>query len=382
MKLRAALLAVTLLAAACGETAVADPVGAEAVTGSSTTTPTTTEAETTSTTTTSTTTTSTTTTTTTTTLPPVVLGFAGDTSFTHGNESRGPLVAVTELLAAPDFMVVNLETTVTEPGVGTKANKTYTFRSPPESVDLLTEAGIDAVSLANNHTLDFARPALLRTVELLDAGGVQHFGAGPDPDAAYAPLLVELGGRTLAFVGLNRVPCDWSASGENTRPEVAWTCDAFVPDALAAVAAADEVADFTVVMVHWGIETKHCIEPWQRDLATAYIDRGADLVVGAHPHRLQGVEMIDGVWVAYSMGNFAFPSGRNAGADTGIFLFELNDAGVHLRVQPLRGPAGIVSTIDAATGDRILSDLTDYSFGVAFDEDGVASRTDEGGTCG
>ncbi|NNF69615.1 MAG: CapA family protein, partial [Acidimicrobiia bacterium] len=364
-------------ATGCGQAAVAEsempPVLVSTTPASTTTTaPTTT---------TTTTTPTTTTTTTTTTLPVVTIGFAGDTSFTHGNEARKPLDGVVEQLTTPDFMVVNLETTVTEPGVGTRANKKYTFRSPPESVDLLAAAGIDAVSLANNHTLDFARPALLRTIELLDEGNILHFGAGTDPDAAYAPLLVELGGRDVALVGLNRVPCDWSASGENTRPEVAWTCDAFVADALAAVSAADAVADFTIVMLHWGIEATHCIEPWQRDLATAYIDRGADLVVGAHPHRLQGVEMIDGVWVVYSMGNFAFPSGRNAGADTGIFLFELSEEGVDLRVEPLRGPAGIVTTIEDDTAQRILSDLTDYSFGVGFDEDGRTYETDREGIC-
>ena len=88
---------------------------------------------------------------------PITLGFAGDVSFTHGLHGRDPLGDVTELLTSSDFTAVNLETTVGEPGVGEALDKTYIFRSPPSTVEILHEAGVDVVSLANNHTLDYGQ---------------------------------------------------------------------------------------------------------------------------------------------------------------------------------------------------------------------------------
>jgi poly-gamma-glutamate synthesis protein (capsule biosynthesis protein) len=312
----------------------------------------------------------------------ITLGFAGDTSFTHDLDERDPLGDITAELSAPDLMVVNLETTVAESDVGTRVDKTYTFKSPPRSVDLLVDAGIDAVQLANNHTLDFQRPALLRTLELLDAGDVAYAGAGPDPDAAYAPRFLQVKDWTIGLVAFSRVPCDWSASGENTRPEVAWTCDPFVVDAMASVEAAAAASDLVVVMVHWGIERDHCPQSYQRDLAEAWAAIGADLVIGGHPHVLQGVERIGDTWLVNSTGNFAFPSAREASARSAMFEFTVTEDDVSLRAIPLRITGG---RPHPATGDdaaAILQDLSRWSFGWDFDDDGVAMVTDAESACG
>jgi poly-gamma-glutamate synthesis protein (capsule biosynthesis protein) len=326
-----------------------------------------------------------TTTATTTTVPPkrpIVLGFAGDTSFTHGLHARDPLGDMTSQLSAPDLMFVNLETTVAEAEVGRRVNKTYTFKSPPESVDLLVDAGIDAVQLANNHTLDFERPALLRTLELLDEGGIAHAGAGADPAAAHAPRYLEIDGWTIGLVALSRVPCSWSASGENTYPEVAWTCDPFVVDGMTAVQEAAQHADLTIVMVHWGIELDNCPLPYQRDLAMAWESVGADLIIGGHPHVLQGVERIGDAWLIHSTGNFAFPSARQTSARSAMFEFAISEDGVRLRAIPVRITSGRPTP---ATGDdaaAILDDLSRWSFGFAFDDGGIAVATGEPGACG
>jgi len=321
---------------------------------------------------------------TTTTLPPkptIVLGFAGDTSFTHGLHARDPLGDITAVLSAPDLMFVNLETTVAEPDVGTQVNKTYTFKSPPESVGLLVDAGIDVVQLANNHTLDFQRPALLRTLELLDEGAVPYAGAGADPAGAYAPRYVEVDGWTIGLVALSRVPCDWSASGENTRPEVAWTCDPFIIDGMAAVQAAESQADLVIVMVHWGIELDHCPQTYQRDLAEAWIEMGADLIIGGHPHVLQGVERIGDAWLVNSTGNFAFPSARRASARTALFEFTVSEDDISLRALPVRITSGRPAIAAGNDATAILDDLSRWSFGYEFDETGTAMATDEAGVC-
>ena len=236
-------------------------VPASTTTTSLPTTTSTSAAPTTSTTTRSTTTTSTTTTsTTTTTLPPIVIAFGGDTSFTHGLDRRDPFGEVTELLASPDLMLVNLETTIAERSVGSPLDKEFTFKSPPGAVNLLVDAGIDGVQLANNHIEDFRQPALRRTLELLDEGGVPHAGVGLNADSAYATWLFEVEGWTVGLVAFSRIPCGWARSGVNTRPEVAWTCSAFVEDTVRAVSMASKLADVVVVMVHWGIELSHCPE--------------------------------------------------------------------------------------------------------------------------
>ena len=333
----------------------------------------------------STTTTSMTTTTTSTTIPPkpaIVLGFAGDTSFTHGVHTLDPLAGITTELSKPDAMFVNLETAVAESDVGSAVDKKYTFRSPPVTVELLKDAGVDVVQLGNNHTLDYRRPALLRTLELLDEGGIAYAGAGPDEEAAYAPLFLDVEGWSVSMVSFSRVPCDWSWQGENTRPEVAWTCDPFADKALAAVEAASS-ADVTVVMVHWGIEGDHCPQPYQRDLATAWVEAGADLVIGGHPHVLQGVERIGDAWLVNSTGNFAFPSARDGSARTAIFEFTIaEDADIELAVTPVWGPSARPSPAEESRAGSILSDLDRWSFGIDFDEEGNAFPSDDLGACG
>jgi poly-gamma-glutamate synthesis protein (capsule biosynthesis protein) len=327
----------------------------------------------------------TTTSTTTTTLPPkpvIKLGFAGDTSFTHGLDQRDPLGDVTDLLSAPDLMLVNLETTVAEPNVGTRVAKTYTFKSPPHSVGLLTSAGVDGVQLANNHTLDFERPALLRTLELLDEGGLPHAGAGPDADAAYSATVFDVEEWNVALVAFSRVPCDWAQSGENTRPEVAWTCDPFVVGTLGAVQRAAQGADLVVVMVHWGIERDHCPQPYQRDLAEAWIEVGADLVIGGHPHVLQGVERIGDGWLVHSTGNFAFPSAREASARSALFEFTVSESDIRLRAIPIRISDGRPAPAKGDDDAAILRDLSRWSFGFTFDENGRAMPTTEPSGCG
>jgi poly-gamma-glutamate synthesis protein (capsule biosynthesis protein) len=314
--------------------------------------------------------------------PPIVLGFAGDTSFTHGLHAQDPLGDVTAALSAPDLMFVNLETTVAEEDVGRPVDKTYTFKSPPESVGLLVEAGIDAVQLANNHTLDFERPALLRTLELLDEGGIAHAGAGTDPAAAYAPRYLEVDGWTIGLVALSRVPCSWSVSGENTRPEVAWTCDPFVVEGMSAVQEAAANSDLTIVMVHWGIELDHCPQSYQRDLATAWESMGADLIIGGHPHVLQGVERIGDAWLIHSTGNFAFPSARNTSARSAMFEFTVSEDGTSLRAIPIRISSGRPTPATGDDATAILDDLGRWSFGFTFDDGGYANATGEPGACG
>jgi len=378
MMRRMGVLVLALVAAACSSQGAVS----EATFRSSTTTSTTTSTTASTTTTAPTTTTIKPTTTTTTLPPPLVLGFAGDTQFTYGLDRRDPFADVTDVLSAPDLMFVNLETTIAESDVGTPADKTYVFKSPPDSVALLTDAGIDGVQLANNHMLDYGSDGVIRTLELLDEAGIARAGAGVDREAAYAPRMITVGTRTVAVVAFSRVPCDWSRWNPDSRPQVAWTCDAFVDDTVAAVDAAAAEADVVVVMAHWGIEGDHCRQPYQRDLAELWAEHGADLIIGGHPHVLQGVERIGDAWLVDSTGNFAFPSARGQTADSAIFEFTITQGDVTLQAIPVTIHGGRPQPAEGTVRESILDLLTSYSFGVAFDNDGIAVPTDIPGRCG
>jgi poly-gamma-glutamate capsule biosynthesis protein CapA/YwtB (metallophosphatase superfamily) len=326
------------------------------------------------------TTTSTSSSTSTTTLAPITIAFAGDTSFTHGLADRDPLGDVVPELSAPDLSVVNLESTVAEASVGSPIQKRFLFKSPPKTAAILADAGVDVAALANNHALDYGPEAVLRTIEILEAGGVATAGTGVDAAAAYEPLWLAVGGWNVAIASFSRVPCDSPEPGETYIDEVAWACPQFEEATIDAVASAAD-ADLLVVMVHWGVQSRACPAAHQHDLAAAWIAAGADIVVGSHPHVLQGVERIDGAWVVHSTGNFAFPSARGASSYTALFTFTVAADGTELTVEPMRILSGrpVVAT---SSRQGILDLLTERSFGFAFDADGRAVATDSTGRCG
>ncbi|MDH3301758.1 MAG: CapA family protein [Acidimicrobiia bacterium] len=313
---------------------------------------------------------------------PITLGFAGDTSFTNGLHSRNPFAEVTDLLSAPDLMVINLETAVADPDVGRVfVDKDYLFRSPPAALDLVVDAGIDAVVLANNHTLDFGPEALAQTLQEVDRVGLHRVGAGLTAEEAYQPLILEVGDWTIGLVGLSRVPCDWSASGENTRPWVAWACPSLIDRADAMVVAAVEAADVVVVMVHGGTEGVLCPSPHMVELEQRWASLGADVVVDGHPHVLQGITSWGDTIVVHSAGNFAFPSARGITANSAVFLVEVSEDGIDLRVEPVRVDGGVVRRPTADQHQAIRDQINSVSSGWQLDETGRAVRTDEAGAC-
>ncbi len=240
-----------------------------------------------------------------------------------------PLAAVADRLRAADVTVGNLECAL---GVaGRPAAKSYTFRGPPAAADALRDAGFDVVSLANNHSLDYGEAAQAETLALLDAAGVAHVGSGRNEAAAYAPVFIEARGLRLAFLGYVHVPIEfsgfdtarWRAAGE--KPGLAWAEPARIA---ADVAAARAQADLVIVLLHAGYEGRTTPNAVQRANAYAAIDAGAALVLGAHPHVLQGVEQYHGGWIVYSLGNFVFDGFTGVSNESAILLVTLSRNGV------------------------------------------------------
>jgi poly-gamma-glutamate synthesis protein (capsule biosynthesis protein) len=231
---------------------------------------------------------------------------------------RNPLEPVVGAMTAADIGVVNLETAVGSSGRA--AAKRYTFRAAPELVHRLADAGVDVVSLANNHALDYGVSALFETIEHARAAGLAIVGAGRNAAEAYAPALVETDGGTVAVVSLSQVLSPgWAATAD--RPGLASGHDRAA--SIAAVTEAAELADTVVVSIHWGRELDRCASAGQRDLARALVAAGADVILGHHPHVLQGIDRIDGAVVAYSLGNFVWYHSKIPSAETALLEVEV-----------------------------------------------------------
>ncbi len=319
---------------------------------------------------------------------PIVLGFAGDTSFTNGLDRRDPFGAIGDLLSDPDLMTVNLETAVADPEVGSVAvDKPFLFKSAPSSLGLLAEAGVDVVGLANNHTLDFGPDAVAQTLAEVDAAGLRRVGAGNDEAEAYRPLVVEVGDWRIGLVALSRVPCDWSWAGENVRPQVAWACDPFLDRADAMVTATVADADVTIAMVHGGTEGVLCPADFMVDVTEHLAGLGVDAVVNGHPHVVQGLASVGDTIVVRSSGNFAFPSARGITANSAVFLFEVREGAdggpqLELRVVPVRTDGGVVRIAGDDERVAILDQIARHSSGWSLGPDGVASvDRDQRGAC-
>ena len=280
--------------------------------------------------------------------PPVVdFAFAGDVHFTEqvAGLLRAPankrLQRVKALLAGADVAMVNFESAVTTRG--TPAPKTYHFRAPASSLDALAAAGVDVVSMANNHAVDFGRIGLtdtLSSVQTRRAGRAPAVvGIGRSLREANSPAMLRVKGQRIAVFAATDIP-DWTAAhhaaGTN-KPGVNSTVrsDAALVEA---VRRWRTRADIVVVFMHWGVEYTKCPSGSQRDIAARLVAAGADIVVGAHPHIQQGMGMKGRALVAYSLGNFIwFWNDRLDRASTGVLHVRMRGREVvSARWQPTR----------------------------------------------
>jgi poly-gamma-glutamate synthesis protein (capsule biosynthesis protein) len=255
-----------------------------------------------------------------------------DRSIRYRIESTGPssvFAGVREPLRAADIAVANLETSIAHGG--SPRAKGYTFRSPPLAVDALADGGIDVVSVANNHSLDFGPDALQETLALLASSGIIAVGAGADGDSARRAQIVQVGGLRLAFLGFVDVPSEgpgfqrstWEAGPD--RPGVSW---ASLDGIALAVQAAKKRADLVIVLLHTGVEGNAQPSAAQVAYARAAIDAGAALVLGSHPHVLQPVVRYGEGVIAYSLGNFVFDGFDGDANTSSIFEAVLTANGV------------------------------------------------------
>jgi len=240
--------------------------------------------------------------------------FAGDVIFEKqmnglmDKKGKDYILADTKsVLQAADLTAINLETPVSRRGIKEK-DKQYTFRARPECVSILANAGIDIVSLANNHSLDYGRDALSDTFKYLKNGGLLYAGAGQNINEASMPVYIDRKGCKIAFIATSRVVpyITWHAGTKTSGVASTYNTNIIKKE----ITEARKKADIVVVYVHWGEERKEIPVKHQKDLARLYVDCGADIVIGSHPHILQGLEFYKGKLIAYSLGNFVFTDAK------------------------------------------------------------------------
>ncbi len=236
------------------------------------------------------------------TLPAVIDAHHGDLSYVFRN--------VAAIFAADDLTVVNLEGTLTDRG--TRQTKEFAFRGPPSYARMLALGGVEAASLANNHTYDYGDEGYSDTINALNRNGIAWFDEG-------RVLRTAAGGIPVGIVGYAGF----------------YATDGLKEQLAAAIASLKAEGRFVAVCFHWGIEGSYLPDGDQVELAHHAIDRGADLVVGHHPHVLQGIEFYKHRPIAYSLGNFVFGGNMNPNDKRTMLLqIRLRQGAVAVRVIP------------------------------------------------
>lgn len=271
-------------------------------------------------------------------------------------------------LASADISVVNNEF-VYEDGETPLAGKTYTFGAATENVRLLKIFSADLVTLANNHVYDYGEEGLISTLDTLDGAEIPYVGAGRNFEEASAIKYFVVKGKKIAFVSATEIEkfAKYTKEATENSPGVIKTIDTSLFCGVIAEAKAN--ADYVIACVHWGIEGKNDFEAEQRRMAEDYVKAGADVVIGGHPHRLQGVEFIEDTPVAYSLGNFWFSTGT---IYTTIAQIRIDGSGeLSLYMIPCIQQNLTTSILtEEAEIDDFYKYVADVSYGVGIDADG------------
>lgn len=312
--------------------------------------------------------------------PSVHLTFVGDTIMTGHVETllkeKGfdfPYAYVKQLFTQDDLTIANLETPVTKRGVPA-SNKEFVYKSPPEAVPAMKASGIDLVNLANNHSMDQGEEGLLDTFQALDQSDIPYIGAGQDATRAYAPVFVERSGIKMAFLGFSRVVPEVSWYAGKNKPGIAVSYDPKL--AVEAIRTAKNQADLVIVVAHWGKERQDLPVDHQKELARAYIDAGADLIIGGHPHVLQGFESYKNKWIAYSLGNFIFTRASEPKTwETMVLQANCTKAGeCKLNMLPHHAELGQAVPMNEQDGAKLRERIESISTDVTIDANGNVEK--------
>lgn len=271
-----------------------------------------------------------------------------------------------------DILVANNEFPFTDRGTPTE-DKTFTFRADTNTVSYLEDMGVDVAVLANNHIYDFGEVGLLDTLDTLMNAGIPQVGAGRNLEEASAPLYFIVNDMKVAVVAATQIERLDNPDTKGATENSAGVFRCWNPDKLYQIVAdAKEKSDFVIVYIHWGTENQAEQDWAQLEQAPKIAEAGADLIIGDHPHCLQGITYFGDTPVIYSMGNFWFNSKT---LDTGMVKVTIGQQGLE-SFQFLPAIQSDCRT-DLAYGtdkERILAYMRELSPDVSIDEEGFVNK--------
>ncbi|HET7270816.1 MAG TPA: CapA family protein [Rubrobacter sp.] len=298
-----------------------------------------------------------------------------ETGIVHQFTARrtGGAGAVREYLHGADLTFANFENPVIRNAVWHPDATTFTgdLRLMP----VLDQAGIDGVTLGNNHILDAGTTGLDETMRHLNDAGIAHAGAGMDLAEAREPMVFDVGETKVGVLSYMGVPSyDWAWATETAPGTAPLLQDVMQED----IGRLRQDVDLVVVMPHWGKEYMATPEPGQVDLAHAAIDAGADMVIGGHAHWPKGIEMYEGKPIFYGVGNFLLDQSWSEETSTGIFadITLYGDQVIQVRPVPfvILDYAQPNFLLPGAGGNRALRKVFSASLGPEFEAYGTSGR--------
>jgi poly-gamma-glutamate synthesis protein (capsule biosynthesis protein) len=292
--------------------------------------------------------------------PTVTLMFSGDVTLSDafkdvmGHNYSLAFAKMPEYKQA-DLAMVNLENPLTRATLPLPG-KQFNFKADPESIETLKSGGVDIVTLANNHSMDYDSEGLKETITTLEKAGIEYMGAGNDLTHARRPQIVDVKGQRIAFLAY------WGEEygAEANKPGVNNIREERIAEDIRAIR--DQV-DWVVVNYHWGQELADFPADWQTKLAHFTIDQGADAVVGHHPHVLQGAEIYKGRAIAYSLGNFIFGGNSRTDYDTAVMRVALKDRQMKVEFLPVEVKGFQPQVAQGSKATDILNHITQLSAG-------------------
>lgn len=308
--------------------------------------------------------------------PQISIAFSGDTMFDwqlrpvvekHGADY--PFQYVKQEIESADYAFVNLES------VFTHRNEKYPgqlfwIKSDPSTLEAIKRTGYDIVSLGNNHTLDYGIDGMLDSISHVEQTGLQYIGVGRNEAEAYQAKEVMLKGKKFKFLSIVRFMPDsaWVAQGD--KPGVAGGYDLNVVTKTVQQQKGD--ADYLIVYMHWGVEKTNKPAAYQKEYVAKMVEAGADVIVGSHPHWLQGFEYYKDVPVAYSLGNFLFPdyvSGHSA--ETGVLKVTFKGEDITMSFNPYIIRNNQIQPLEGQEREKMRQYLQSISYDVEIASDGT-----------
>ena len=243
------------------------------------------------------------------------------------NGGASAMANISDFLAQADVTIANVESPLSKDESEPITDKDVYIIGKPSAIESIENSGIDLASLANNHIMDYGKPALEDTLKALDGAGVLYAGAGLTENEAAKMAEMEVDGVSIAFFSWTDIVPDYFLAFGDEPGVVSARMN--MADACKRVSEAKATHDIVIVAMHWGVEYEDYITDYlQSEPAHQLVDAGADVILGNHPHVIEGIEFYKGALIAYAHGNCVFWQKYDHTHESYLLSFDMTDEGV------------------------------------------------------